>query len=80
MTWQMIYSLNLKKSVKSFVAYSIAIDESTHVKDIAQLAVLIQGDNEGFELMEELSELVSMKRKTGTNDFFSNLSCFGKKW
>jgi hypothetical protein len=69
----------LKKSVKSFVAYSITIDESTHVKDIKQLAVLIQGDNESFELMEELSELVSMKRKTGTNDLFLKFELLWEK-
>jgi hypothetical protein len=41
----------LKEKCKDFVAYSIAIDESTDVTDIAQLAIFIRGVNEGkYEL------------------------------
>jgi hypothetical protein len=38
----------LKEKCKDFVAYSIAIDESTDVTNIAQLAVFIRGVNEDF--------------------------------
>jgi hypothetical protein len=38
----------LKEKCKDFVAYSIAIDESTDVSGIAQLAVFIRGVNEDF--------------------------------
>jgi hypothetical protein len=54
------------------VAYSIAIDESTDVKNIAQLAVFVRGVNENFELME-LIELVPMKGKTGADEIVSQL-------
>jgi hypothetical protein len=50
-----------------FVAYSIAIDESTDVTDIAQLPVFIRGVNEEFQLVVELLELVPMKGKTGSD-------------
>jgi hypothetical protein len=42
----------LKEKCKDFVAYSIAIDESTNVT--AQLAVFIRGVNEDFQLVVEL--------------------------
>jgi hypothetical protein len=44
----------LKEKCKNFVAYSIATDEGTDIKDIAQLAVFVRGVNEFFGLMEEL--------------------------
>jgi hypothetical protein len=43
------------------------------LKDITQLPVFIQGVNEDFEFVKELSELVSMKRKIGTDEIFSQL-------
>jgi hypothetical protein len=46
--------------------------KSTDVTDIAQLAVFIRGVNEDFQLVVELLELVPMKGKTGTDDFFLN--------
>jgi hypothetical protein len=63
----------LKEKCKNFVAYSIAIDESTDVKDIAQLVVFVRGVNEDFELVEELLELVPMKGKTVADEIFSQL-------
>jgi hypothetical protein len=69
----------LKKKCKNFVAYSIAIDESTNVKVIAQLAVFVRGVNEDFELVEELLELVPIKRKIGADEIFSQLVTLLKK-
>jgi hypothetical protein len=62
----------LKEKCKDFVAYSVAIDESIDVIDIAQLAVIIRGVN-GLSISVELLELVPMKGKTGTDEFFSEL-------
>lgn len=36
-------SSQMKEKIKSFIAFSIAIDESTDVTDIAQLAIFIRG-------------------------------------
>jgi hypothetical protein len=44
----------LKEKCKDFVAYSIAIDESTDVTDIAKLAVCIRGVNEDLQIVVEL--------------------------
>jgi hypothetical protein len=64
---------HLKVKCKDFVAYSIAIDESTDVTDIAQLAVFIRGVNEDFQLVVEHSQLAPMKGKTGADEIFSKL-------
>jgi hypothetical protein len=62
----------LKEKCKDFVAYSIAIEESTDVTDVAQLAICIRGVSEDFQLVVELLELVPMKGKTGADNFFLN--------
>jgi hypothetical protein len=62
------------------VAYSIAIDKSTDVNDISQLAVFFRGVNEGFELVHELLELVSMRGKTSVDEIFSQLVTLLKKF
>jgi hypothetical protein len=62
------------------VAYSIAIDGSTDVTDIVQLAVFIRGVNEDFQLVVELLELVPMKGKTGADEIFSELVTLFSKY
>jgi hypothetical protein len=52
------------------VAYPVAIDESTDVTDIAQLAVFIRSVNEDFQLVVERLELVPTKVKTGDDEIF----------
>jgi hypothetical protein len=67
------------------VTYSVASDESTDVRTIAQLPVFTQED---FKLVEELLELVPVKGKTAVDEFFSQLVIllnkfellWGKKW
>jgi hypothetical protein len=49
------------------------MDDSTDVKDIAQLAVFVRGVNEDFQLVEELLELVLINGKTGADEIFSQL-------
>lgn len=42
----------------------MALDESTDIKDTAQLFVFIHGVNENFEVIQELAELCSMHGQT----------------
>ncbi|XP_070761850.1 general transcription factor II-I repeat domain-containing protein 2-like [Enoplosus armatus] len=63
----------LKQRVKSFVAFSIAIDESTDITDVAQLAIFIRGVNETLTVSEEFLELVPMTDTTTAEDIFSSV-------
>jgi len=60
----------LKETSKYFVAYSIAIEESTDIKDDVQFTGFIRGVNEDFQLMEELLQLVPIKQKEMLVKFF----------
>ncbi|KAJ8365024.1 hypothetical protein SKAU_G00138550 [Synaphobranchus kaupii] len=66
-------SSQMKEKIKSFIAFSIAIDESTDVTDIAQLAIFIRGVDETLTITEELLELVPMNDTTTADDIFSSL-------
>ena len=63
----------LKEKVASFVAFSIAIDESTDVTDIAQLAVFIRGVDASLTITEEFIKLVPMTGTTTGEDIFNSL-------
>jgi len=39
-------NIQLKKKVKSFVIFSVALDESTDISDFAQQAIFIRGVDE----------------------------------
>jgi hypothetical protein len=69
-----------KEKCKDFVAYSIAIDESTNVTDIVQLPVFIRRISEEFQLVVELLELVPIKGKKGAGVFFSELVTLFSKY
>lgn len=64
----------LKEKVAKFVAFSVAIDESTDITDIAQLAVFIRGVDENMQVTEEFVELVPMKGTTTGDDIFVSLT------
>lgn len=64
---------NLEQYSKKFKYYSIAIDESTDVRDTAQLLVFIRGVNEKFEVMEELAGLCSMQGRTTGKEIAENV-------
>lgn len=66
-------NVQLKDKVKSFIAFSIAIDESTDITDTAQLAVFIRGVDDTLNVTEEFVELVPMKNTTTADDIFASL-------
>jgi hypothetical protein len=70
MTWQEIYRVSLKRSVKIVWRILLQLTRAQMLK--AQLAVFVQGVNEDFELVEELLELDPMKGKTGADKIFLN--------
>ena len=43
----------MNDKIKSFIAFSVAIDESTDITDIAQLAIFIRGVDETLTITEE---------------------------
>ena len=63
----------LKKKVKSFVIFSVALDESTVISDIAQQAILIRGVDETLSVTEEFLGLVPMIDTITANDIFNSL-------
>lgn len=56
----------LQSMIDSSEFYSIAMDESTDIGDIAQLAIYVRGINDDFQLFEEIGCLCAMNdRVTG---------------
>ncbi|XP_076034516.1 general transcription factor II-I repeat domain-containing protein 2-like [Oratosquilla oratoria] len=51
----------LKTRSSNFVAFSLALDESTDTKDTAQLAVFIRGVTSDLQVCEEFLQLVSLR-------------------
>ena len=69
----------VKDKVKNFVSWSFAIDESTDMKDAAQLAIFIEGVDKELNETEELLSLQCMKdTTTGANIFSEVLDAFDK--
>lgn len=60
----------LKEKVKQFVAVSVAIDESTDITDVAQLAIFIRGVNASLDITEEFLQLVPLLNTTTSDDIF----------
>ena len=63
----------LKEKIKSFIAFSIALDESTDVTDTAQLAIFIRGVDAALNVTEEFVSVVPMTDTTTANDVFVSL-------
>ena len=65
--------------MKNFVSWSFAIDESTDVKDAAQLAIFIKGVDKELNETEKILSLQCMKdTTTGANIFSEVLNAFDK--
>lgn len=77
-------SSQMTEKVKTFVAFSVAIDESTDITDVAQLAIFIRGVDKDLNVTEEFLEMVPMKDTTTANDIFKALvgalDKFGVDW
>jgi len=63
----------LKNEVKSFVMFSVALDESADIADIAQQAIFIRGVDETLSVTEEFLGLVPVMDTTTVNDIFNSL-------
>lgn len=61
----------LKEKIKSFVAFSITMDESTDISDTAQLLIFVRGIDDKFNVTEELASLKSIKGTTTGRDIYS---------
>ncbi|GFU39138.1 general transcription factor II-I repeat domain-containing protein 2 [Trichonephila clavipes] len=60
-------------TISTFQAYSIAINESTDIRNIAQLAIFIRGCDVNLKINEELLEVISMHNTTTGADIFDAL-------
>ena len=58
---------------KDFVAYSLAVDESSDTTDTAQLAIFIRGGYSSLNVTEETLDMKSMHGTTTGKDIFDNV-------
>ena len=58
----------LDSRVRDFVAFSIALDESTDLVDTAQLAIFVQGVDSSLQVAEDLLDMCSLKGTTTGQD------------
>ena len=74
----------LKNKIKKFIAFSVAIDESTDFTDVAQLAIFIRGVKKILIVSEEFMEMVPMSSKSTATDIFTSvvgaLDIVGMDW
>ncbi|KAM9584366.1 general transcription factor II-I repeat domain-containing protein 2A isoform 2-T2 [Trichechus inunguis] len=70
----------LREKIKSFVAYSIAIDEITDTNNTTQLAIFIRGVDENFDVSEELLDTVPMTGTKSGNEIFLRVEKSLKKF
>lgn len=69
-------SQQLKDLVNSCTFFSLALDESTDICDVAQLSIFIRGIDDNFSVFEELLGLESLHGKTRGSDIFDKVkSC-----
>ena len=69
-------SQQLKDLVHSCTFFSLALDESTNIRDIAQLSIFIRGIDDNFSDLEKLLSLESLHRNTRGSDIFDKVkSC-----
>ncbi|XP_064411766.1 general transcription factor II-I repeat domain-containing protein 2A-like [Latimeria chalumnae] len=64
----------LNKKVQCFTLFSLALDDSTDIKDTAQLLIFVRGINDKFEITEEFLSMESMKGTTKGSDLYERVS------
>ena len=62
----------LKSKIKRFITFSVAIDESTDITDIAQLTTFIRVVEMTLIVSEEFVEMVPMSSTTTAADIFTH--------
>ena len=70
----------LKELASKFKYFSLAIDESTDVANIAQLAVFVRGIDADFNITEDMLGLQAMKDTTTGEDIFQELKILMAKF
>ena len=64
----------LSKRSIDFIAYSLAVDESTDMTDPAHLAIFIRGMDSNLRVTEEIVDIKSLHGTTTGNEIFENVS------
>ncbi|XP_048225464.1 general transcription factor II-I repeat domain-containing protein 2A-like [Perognathus longimembris pacificus] len=63
----------LREKIRSFVAYSLAIDEITDINNTAQLAIFIRGVDANLDASEELLDTVPTTGAKSANETFARV-------
>lgn len=63
-----------EKKGKDFLTYSLAVDESTYISDIAQLSIFIRGVNSSLNVTEVFLALHPMHGTTAGHDLYEEVS------
>ncbi|CAM2112122.1 unnamed protein product [Caretta caretta] len=64
----------LNKKAQSFTLCSLALNDSTDIKDTAQLLIFVRGIDDKFEITEEFLSMESMKGTTKGSDLYERVS------
>ena len=64
---------NLKRRAETFVYFSVCLDETTDIKNTAQLAIFFRGITSDFHIEENLLSLESMHETTRGEDLLQKL-------
>lgn len=62
-----------REKAKHFHSYSLALDESTNVTDMTQLAIYVRSVDNNFEVTEELLTVIPMHGQTTGQEIFRQL-------